>query len=94
MITLPSILIGSFLISQITLGDNPIDTYTSANAASFRDSLSVRGLSASSINRVFSSVRAVVNLSIQENGLGCSNAFANIYLPKKVTLKEVLNPTK
>ncbi|MDB9715486.1 hypothetical protein OAA72_01920 [Amylibacter sp.] len=69
------------------IGDNPIDAYTSANAASFRDSLSMRGLSASSINRVFSSVRAVVNLSIQENGLGCSNAFANIYLPKKVTIK-------
>ena len=74
------------------LGDNPIDTYTSANAASFRDSLSMRGLSASSINRVFSSVRAVVNLSIQENGLGCSNAFANIYLPKKVTIKRKPRP--
>ena len=74
------------------LGDNPIDTYTSANAASFRDSLSTRGLSASSINRVFSSVRAVVNLSIQENGLDCSNAFANIYLPKKTVSKRLPIP--
>ena len=50
------------------------------------------GLSASSINRVSSSVRAVVNLSIQENGLACSNAFANIYLPKKVVSKRLPIP--
>ena len=66
------------------LGDRPIDTYSSADAASFRDWLIVRGLNVSSIARIFGTVRAVVNLTIQELGLDCSNAFANIYLPKKV----------
>ena len=65
------------------LGDQPIDTYSSANAASFRDFLIGRGLSISSIARIFGTVRAVVNLTIQETGLDCSNAFSNIYLPKK-----------
>jgi len=53
------------------LGDCPIDTYSSADAASFRGWLIGRGLSTSSITRIFWTVRAVVNLAIQENGLGC-----------------------
>ena len=65
------------------LGDRPIDTYTSADAASFRDWLIARGLNVSSIARIFGTVKAVVNLTIQELGLDCSNAFLNIYLPKK-----------
>ena len=62
------------------LGDRPIDTYSSSDAAKFRDWLIKRGLSTSSIKRIFSTVRAVFNLTIQEQGLGCSNAFANTYL--------------
>ena len=65
------------------LGDRPIDTYSSADAASFRDWLIARGLNVSSIARIFGTVKAVVNLTIQELGLDCSNAFLNIYLPKK-----------
>ena len=69
------------------LGDRPIDTYSSADAASFRDWLIARGLNVSSIARIFGTVKAVVNLTIQELGLDCSNAFANIYLPKKAEEK-------
>lgn len=65
------------------LGDWPIDTYSSADAASFRDWLVKRGLTTSSISRIFGTIRAVINLTIQEHGLDCRNAFANIYLPKK-----------
>ena len=65
------------------LGDRPIDTYSSADAASFRDWLIARDLKISSISRIFGTVRAVINLTIQEHGLECRNAFANIYLPKK-----------
>ena len=63
------------------LGDRPIDTYSSADAASFRDWLIARGLNVSSIARIFGTVRAVVNLTIQELGLDCPNPFANVYLP-------------
>ena len=69
------------------LGDRPIDTYSSADAASFRDWLIDRGLTISSISRIFGTVRAVINLTIQEHGLDCRNAFANIYLPKKAEEK-------
>ena len=63
------------------LGDRPIDTYASSDAAKFRDWLIGRDLSTSSIKRIFSTIRAVFNLTIQEKGVGCSNAFANTYLP-------------
>ena len=69
------------------LGDRPIDTYSSADAASFRDWLIDRGLTSSSISRIFGTVRAVINLIIQEHGLDCRNAFANIFLPKKAEEK-------
>jgi len=69
------------------LGDRPIDMYSSADAASFRDWLIDRGLTTSSISRIFGTIRAVINLTIQEHGLDCRNAFANIYLPKKAEEK-------
>jgi integrase len=69
------------------LCDRPIDTYSSADAASFRDWLIDRGLTTSSISRIFGTIRAVINLIIQEHGLDCRNAFANIFLPKKAEEK-------
>jgi len=63
------------------LGDRPLDAYSSSDAATFRDWLIGRDLSTSSIKRIFSTIRAVFNLTIQELGLGCLNAFANTYLP-------------
>ena len=41
----------------------------------------------SCIARIFGTVKAVVNLTIQELGLDCSNGFANIYLPEKAEEK-------
>ena len=63
------------------LDDRPLDAYSSADAAKFRDWLIDRSLSTSSIKRIFSTIRAVFNITIQEQGLGCSNAFANTFLP-------------
>ena len=63
------------------LGDRPLDAYYSSDAAKFRDWLIYRSLSTSSIKRIFSTIRAVFTLTIQEQGLGCSNAFSNTYLP-------------
>ena len=65
------------------LGDRPVDTYSSADVPSFRNLLIDRGLTISSISRIFGTVRAVINLTIQEHGLGCRNAFANIYMPRQ-----------
>ena len=69
------------------LGDRPVDTYSSADAASFRDWLIDRGLTTSSISHIFGTIRAVINLTIQEHGLDCRNAFANIYLPRQTADK-------
>ena len=63
------------------LGDRPLDAYSSSDAAKFRDWLIDRSLSTSSIKRIFSTVRAVFNLTIQEQGLRFPNAFANTFLP-------------
>ena len=63
-------------------GDKPIESYSSSEASAFRDQLIYRGLSPSSVSRIFSSVRAVINLSISESGLNCSNAFTRTFLPE------------
>ena len=63
------------------LGDRSLESYSSADAAKFRDWLIDKGLSTSSIRRIFSTIRAVFNLTIHEDGLNCKNAFANTFLP-------------
>ena len=51
------------------LGHENFDEITYKDAGYFRDYLLDRGMSSSSIKRIFSTVRAVINLSIKENGL-------------------------
>ena len=63
------------------LGDLPIDEYSSKDASKFRDYLLDRGLLVSSIKRVFSSIRSIINLSITEEGISCINAFSKTYMP-------------
>ena len=62
------------------LGCRPIDQYTSADAAKYRDWLVEKGLASSSVKRVFSSVKAIVNLAINELGVETKNPFAGVYL--------------
>ena len=40
-----------------------------------------RGLVTSTVKRVFAIIRAIINLSIQEYGLSCKNAFSKTYIP-------------
>ena len=63
------------------LGDRPISSYSSNEAAKFRDWCIDRGMGIKTVKRVFSSIRAIVNLAIAEEGLDCSNAFARTYFP-------------
>ena len=65
------------------LGDRNVADYSSMDAARFRDQLFDRGLSSSSVKRTFASIRSIVNFAIRENGLNCSNAFSNTYIPDK-----------
>ena len=66
------------VISQ--LGDRPIDEYSSSDAARFRDSSFERGLNTASVKRSFSYIRAIINLTISEQGIECKNAFAKTYI--------------
>ena len=63
------------------LGDRPLDAYSTADAASLRDWLIERQLTSTSIQRIFSTIRAAINLTIYEDGLTFPNAFAKTYLP-------------
>jgi len=63
------------------LGDRPIHSYSSNEAAQFRDWCINKGMGIKTVKRVFSSIRAIVNLAIAEEGLDCSNAFAKTYFP-------------
>ena len=70
------------------LGCRPIDQYTSADAAKYRDWLVEKGLASSSVKRVFSSVKAIVNLAINELGVDSKNPFAGVYLPSRDDAKK------
>jgi integrase len=63
------------------LGDRPISSYSSNEAAQFSDWCIDKGMGIKTVKRVFSSIRAIVNLAIAEEGLDCSNAFAKTYFP-------------
>ena len=63
------------------LGDRPISSYSSSEAAQFRDWCIGQGMGIKTVKRVFASVRAIINLAISEEGFDCSNAFAKTYFP-------------
>ena len=63
------------------LGNKSIQSYSSLEAGKFRDWLIEQGMSNSTVKRVFSSVRAIINLSIIEYGLNIVNPFSKVYLP-------------
>jgi len=65
------------------LGNRPITSYSSSDAATFRDHLFEKGLSLGSVKRIFGSVRSIINLVMREHGIEGSNAFARTYMPDR-----------
>ena len=63
------------------LGDKAISSYSSAEAGQLRDWCIKQGMSVPTVKRVFSSIRAIINLAIAERGLECRNPFANTFFP-------------
>ena len=63
------------------LGNRPLKSYSSSDASKFRDWLIEQGMSNSTLKRVFSSVKAIINLTINEYGLDITNPFSKAYLP-------------
>jgi integrase len=66
-----------------SIGLKPINIYTSADAAAFRDHLMGRGLKMTSVHRHISTARAILTFVINEHGLNCNNPFKHIYMPAK-----------
>ena len=63
------------------LGNKPIRSYSSSDASKFLDWLIEQGMSNSTLKRVFSSVKAIINLTINEYGIDITNPFSKAYLP-------------
>ena len=63
------------------IGDLSIDNYQTKDASAFRDYLLDKGLLISTVKRIFSSIRSIVNLCIREWGYNCINAFSKTYMP-------------
>jgi hypothetical protein len=59
-----------------------------AHGGQFRDHLIDQGLSSSSINRVFSSVKAVLNLAVREWDIDVSNPLVGTFIPDVGTRKK------
>ena len=64
------------------LGNKSIRSYSSIDASKFHDWLMEQRMSLSTVKRVFSSVKAIINLTIQEHGLDINNPFSKTYMPE------------
>ena len=62
------------------MGHGDLAAIEISDAGRFRDFLFDRGMSSSSVKRVSSTVRAIVNLAIREQGIAVSNVFSVTYI--------------
>ena len=62
--------------------------YVRSDGTGFRDYLFAKGLNGASVARIFSTVRAVINLALSEFGLSIVNPFSNVYFDRTVGVKE------
>ena len=65
------------------LGNRPITSYSSAEAAQFRDWCFEQGMNINTVKRVFASVRSIINLTMREHGIEGSNAFSGTFMPDR-----------
>ena len=62
------------------LEHNNLSDLEISDAGRFRDYLFARGMSYSSVKRLFSSVKSIVNLAIREQGLTVTNVFSGTFI--------------
>ena len=65
------------------LGNRPITSYATSEAAKFRDWCFEQGMSLNTVKRVFTAVRSVINLTMREYGIKGTNAFSGTFMPDK-----------
>lgn len=69
-------------------GDKDLTAYSKGDATMFRDALIERGLSGSSITRIFGTVRAVTNFAANEMGVSFTNPFGGVYFDRQAGVRE------
>lgn len=69
-------------------GDKDITAYTKTDANAFRDDLIKRGLTGSSITRIFGTVRSIINFAASEVGVDVSNPFGKVYYDRNAGVEE------
>ncbi|WP_368484299.1 DUF6538 domain-containing protein [Pseudooceanicola sp. HF7] len=69
-------------------GDKDLTRYRKTDATAFWDALIAKGLTGSSITRIFGTVRAVINFAISEVGLEMTNPFTGVYYDRSQGVKE------
>lgn len=70
------------------VGNKDLRAYTKADANKFRDTLIMRGLSGTSITRIFGTVRAVTNFAASEMGVSFANPFGGVYYDRQAGVQE------
>ena len=76
----------SYLIKAC--GDRKLLEYKRLDANAFRDSLLKRGLSGSSISRIFNSILSVTNFGASEYGISFVNPFSGVFYDRKAGVLE------
>lgn len=65
------------------LGNRPIISYATSEAAKFRDWCFEQGVSLNTVKRVFNAGRSVINLTMREYCIKGANAFSGTFMPDK-----------
>ena len=69
-------------VSQV-LGNRPITSYSSSEAAQFRDWCFEQGMNINNVKRVFASVRSIINLIMREHGIEGTKAISGTFMPDR-----------
>lgn len=64
-------------------GNKALLAYTKSDATAFRDALYARKLSTSSVERVMTTIKAIVAFVMSEEGIAAPNPFAGVYLNRR-----------
>ena len=73
-------------------GNKALSEYRTTDAGKVRDILIYKGLNVLSIKRIFTTIGAISNLAIAEQGLNIRNAFSSIYMPDAISKMRVFIP--
>lgn len=70
------------------IGNKPLHEISRKDAAAVRDNLVAKGLAPSSVTRVLTTIKAVINFAIQEEGSELSNPFKGLFVDKSIRPKK------